>query len=646
MHRIPSDQPSLLPADLDALAAIRRRCAGDIVMSTTLAGCGHPGGSLSTLDALLLLYASRNLDPANPLDPERDRVVISHGHVSPACYSVLAAAGFVEREEFLLGFRRAGNRFGGHVETVVPGVEWSSGNLGQGLAVGLGSALSLRRRNSRASSFVLMGDGEQQKGQISEARRMAVKYGLDNLIAIVDFNGLQIGGKIDDVMYQDLPAVWAADGWNVFDIDGHDLPLMYSTYRRILQGEVPQPGKPSVILARTVMGKGLPFMEGDAKWHGQALKPDACKEALAYLQLDAAELDTLAAGREALGPQAGHPPVPAAPQPQIEVPPPHVYDVDTVTDCRSGYGRAMEDLARANNTGAVPKVMAYSCDLTGSVKLKVFNQINPDALIECGIQEHTAAVASGRMSREGYRVFYSTFGAFAASEVYNQLRLNDYNDTHLKVVTTHCGLDVGEDGPTHQCLDYVGLMSNTFGIQVFCPADPNQCDRIVRHIAGVPGNHFVAMGRSKMPMLTDTEGRVFYDADRPFVPGKADRLRDGSDAAILAFGPTVWPAVKAHDLLASEGIQASVYNMASLKPLDREAVKEAAATGRLLTAEDHHASTGLGALVAMVLAEEGLGVRFARAGVEHFATSGKPADLYHLAGLDAEGLVNRIKELM
>ena len=646
MHRLDPSQTSLTNADLDALTDIRRACARDILMSTTLAGCGHPGGSLSTLDFLLVAYATLNLDPSAPAAPDRDRLIISHGHISPATYSILAAAGYFSRSDFLLGFRRAGNPFGGHVETVVPGVEWSSGNLGQGLAAGAGSAIGLKNAGSPARVVVCMGDGEQQKGQVGEARRLAAKYGLNNLLCMVDLNGLQIGGETDDVMPQNVPAQYAADGWNVLELDGHDHRALFGALRRFLTGDLPAADRPTAIIARTVMGKGIPWMEDDAKWHGNALKPDACKEAMTHLGFDPAELDELMARRAETDADLGAHAVPSAPEPEVVVPGPHVYPADAVTDCRSAYGKVMEDLAVANNAGCPPVVYAFSCDLEGSVKLGKFRATNPDSFVECGIQEHTAAVAAGRLSREGFRVFYSTFGAFAVSEVYNQLRLNAYNATNLKVVCTHCGLDVGEDGPTHQCVDYVGLMRSTFGIAVFVPADPNQCDRIVRHVASREGNALVAMGRSKMGMLLREDGTLFYDEHVPFVPGVADVLREGGDGAILAVGPTVHNAVAAHDLLAAEGTKVTVVNMASLKPLDRDAVVRAAATGRVLTAEDHNASTGLGGAVANVLADEGIACRFARAGVTDFASSGKPVDLFRKAGLDAEGLAERFRALL
>ena len=189
------ETPSLSVDQSAHLAELRRSAAADIVRLVSLSASGHPGGSLSSLDALLVLYASAALDPAAPHHADRDRLVVSHGHISPGVYATLAGFGYFDIREAFRGFRRAGSVFGGHVESVVPGVEWNTGNLGQGLSVGAGFAMAARARGASFTTFVGMGDGEQQKGQIGEARRFAVKYKLNNLVAFIDFNGLQIGGK-------------------------------------------------------------------------------------------------------------------------------------------------------------------------------------------------------------------------------------------------------------------------------------------------------------------------------------------------------------------------------------------------------------------------------------------------------------------
>jgi transketolase len=638
---------------LAQLRTMRARCAGDIVAMTTLAGCGHPGGSLSSLDFLMLLYANCRVDAKDPLAADRDRIFVSHGHISPGVYSVLAAFGFADRVDILRRFRRFGSPYGGHVEISVPGVEWNSGNLGQGLSAGVGSALGARlakadpaldlteQSGSSYRVIVAMGDGEQQKGQLSEARRLAVKYGCSNLIGIVDVNRLQIGGKCEDIMPQDIRSGWASDGWNIIEVDGHDIQALYAALRAAYHCETADPGRPTVILAHTIMSKGIPSMEDSAKWHGNALPMAECQEVQEALGLDT-NLEQLAAERAALPPEPlGHH-FPTFPVPDIVVGPPKVYSADTKTDCRSAYGAAMLDVAERNNVDGV-KVVAFSADLEGSVKLQGFHKTAPAAFIEGGIMEHNSATASGRLSRDGYQVFFSTFGIFGVTEVFNQQRLNDYNRTNLKLACTHCGIDVGEDGPTHQVIDYVGLLRSTFAWQIHVPGDANQCDRIVRWAAQQSGNHFIGMGRSKWTQITRADGSVFYDGTVGYTPGKADVLRDGDDGAILAVGPTVRFAVDAHDrIFAATGKRVRVVNMASLRPVDSAAIEDAASTGFILTAEDHHPDTGLGGIVAMVLGDAGIGVKLQRAGIDQWPMSGKPDDIFAAYRMDAAGLTARV----
>jgi transketolase len=338
---------------------------------------------------------------------------------------------------------------------------------------------------------------------------------------------------------------------------------------------------------------------------------------------------------------------PRSDYPGISAGDPIVYDADTVTDCRSGYGNALLGLAEANNMpGKPPVITGVSCDLEGSVKMGGFHKYSPDGYFELGIQEHHAAAVSGAMSCENLVTFFSTFGSFAVSEVYNQNRLNDFNHANIKVVATHVGLDVGEDGPTHQCIDYLGLMKNYFRFSVFMPADPNQTDRIVRYIATEPGNFFVGMGRSKMATITREDGSVFFDADYSFTPGKADWLRRGTDATIITYGAVTPACMEAWQLLRAAGHSVGVLNMASLLPMDVEALLEAAAVGPIVTVEDHHVETGLGASVSVVLMDKGVSAKLTRLGVRHYGGSGKPADLYKQQGLDGASIARTIQELV
>ncbi|RME74723.1 MAG: transketolase, partial [Planctomycetota bacterium] len=330
--------------------------------------------------------------------------------------------------------------------------------------------------------------------------------------------------------------------------------------------------------------------------------------------------------------------------PAIHTGTPHIYEAETLTDCRSAYGKVLEDLAKANNQSDIPKVLAFTCDLEGSVKMNLFHQVSPHAFFESGIQEHHTATLTGRLSKEGFLVFFSTFGVFAGSEVYNQQRLNDYNRTNLKVVATHCGIDVGEDGPTHQCIDFIGLIANLSTFQIFFPADPNQTDHLIRFIAQKEGNDFVAMGRSKLPIITKEDGTPFFDQNYIFVPGKGDILRNGKDGTIFSFGPALHNVLEALPLLQEKGISPTVINMASLKPIDKELILQAAQKGPIMTVEDHRVDTGLGSLVAKILAENRLNPPFQSLGVKAYGSSGKPKEVYQLLGLDSQGIQRSFME--
>lgn len=633
-------QDNLSQQQISTLQEMRRQCGRRILLSTSLAASGHPGGSLSSLDIMLVAYGMIRHDADNPRWEGRDRLVQSIGHISPGVYSVLSEYGYFSEDDFLSGFRRTGSGFPGHVETVVPGVEWDTGNLGQGVSAAVGMAQAFRIKQLENKVFCLMGDGEHQKGQITEALRYAHKYKLDNLTVVIDRNHLQICGRTEEIMPQSIGKLYEALGWKVLRIDGHDYNDIFLALKTAYLNST---GVPIMILARTVMGKGISFMENKAKYHGSPLSPDLLADGLAELGFENSYEQWQ---------QKRCQPVrkntimePRTDYPEINPGEPILYDAETMTDNRSAYGNALLGLAEANNiNGRPPAIIGVSCDLEGSVKMGGFHKYSPGGYFEAGIQEHHAAGMSGAMSCEQLVTFFSTFGVFAVSEVYNQNRLSDFNHTNLKIVATHVGLDVGEDGPTHQCIDYLGLFKNFFRFSVFMPADPNQTDRIIRCIATEPGNHFVGMGRSKTPIITTEEGKPFYDTDYVFTPGRADWLRRGADATIITYGALTPACMNAWETLQEKGFSVGVLNMASLLPLDVQSILEASEIGPIITVEDHHVQTGLGASVAVALMEEGKAGILRRLGVSRYGSSGKPAELYAAQGLDAVSISTEVKK--
>lgn len=628
-------EPLLDEGTLRELEERARTLRGAILTMTALAGSGHPGGSMSSLEIYLILTHFASIDPAHPWAAERDRIVVSHGHTTPGIYCALADVGFFDLEDAVAHFRQAGSVFEGHVERSVPGVEWGTGNLGQGLSAGVGFALASRITGRSNRTFVVMSDGEQHKGQVAEARRMAVKEGLVDLTVFVDCNGIQISGHTDDVMPVDIAAGFAADGWRVMEVDGHDIGAVYEA----TAAAVADRRQPVVIIARTVIGKGVSFMEGDHEFHGRGLIPDEYERALQELGVE----PTIEAARRRRGgmtltPSLHHVREPLALDPGI----PRTYTRETRTDNRSAWGAALVDLAEANPD--MPMAV-LDCDLAASVKTGGFAEVRPGSFIQAGVGEHNAAAAAGALSTTEVLTFLSDFGVFGIDEVYNQQRLNDINEASLKLVVTHCGLDVGEDGKTHQCLDYVGAFRNLFGWRVIVPADPNQTDRAVREAARMPGCVAVAMGRSKLPVILDSSEEPLFGDGYVFEYGAATWARRGDDGVIMTMGTVAGSAVEAADELRREGLSVGVCIISSPLDLDDDALELASRAPWVLVAEDHGWRTGLWASVAEWAALHGTVFRPIALGVDGYQSSGAAEDLLARVGLDARGIAARAREL-
>jgi len=625
-------------ASLKRLTELARLARGDILKMTTLAGSGHPGGSMSSIDFYLTLYSYANVHPQSSSDPNRDRIIISHGHTSPGVYAALGRIGFYPIEAAIVNFRKAGSVFEGHVEKTVPGVEWNTGNLGQGFSAGCGFALGSKILKRDFHVFVAMGCGEQQKGQITEARRFAIKYGLDNLTVIIDYNRRQISGVTQEIMPQNIVKNFESDGWRVIEVDGHQFQEIYAAFREAILSK-----HPTAILAHTTMGKGVSFMEGKEEYHGRALTLEEYKKAIQELRVEG-DLDRYRQIRETgtLSFTGRKYPVENLP---VQTGSPRNHEKDQKLDNRTAFGNALVDLAKANlqENGFLP-IAVFDCDLAPSTKTTGFAKQFPNNFFQGGIQEHNTVTIAGAISTLPLLSFFADFGVFGVDETYNQHRLNDINHTNLKLICTHNGLDVGEDGNTHQCIDYVGVMRNLFGYKIIIPADPNQTDRVIRYVAKTSGNFLVAMGRSPIPILLTEGGIPLFGSSYEFRYGQADLIRNGKDGAILTNGGMVYRAVQAWQKLREKGVDVQVLNISCLSDLDIEAILRSAKTGTIITYEDHHIQTGLGNLIANVLAEHRLSIRFRKMGITQYGSSGKPDDLYRMQGLDVDSLVQVVME--
>lgn len=629
--------------DIDAerlkrLKEFSRTARANILRMTKVANSGHPGGSMSSIDIFLVLFGFARISPEEPNNPDRDRIVVSHGHTSPAVYTTLAYYGFHDMDEVISTFRLAGSKFEGHIERHLSGIDWTTGNLGQGLSAGCGFALASKVLGKDFEVFVAMGDAEQAKGQVAEARRFAKKYGLSNLTVVIDYNRLQISGRTDKVMPVNIKENYLSDGWQVLEVDGHNYRQLLSSFRKAVQS-----GNPVCILARTVMGKNVSFMEDEPEYHGRPLDDREFERAMDELGFDSdlsiwKEMRKNYTGREF---RTSHPPQTSI---IVDVSKPRTYGSDKKIDNRSAFGNAAFDIAEKNiNEGKVP-VVAFDCDLASSVRLSDFSEKFPEYFFESGVTEHNTATTAGALSSQGVVTFFADFGVFGIDEVYNQQRLNDMNATNLKVIVTHCGIDVGEDGRTHHCIDYVGAVRNLYGFKLIVPADANQTDRAIRYVVSTHGNFVVAMGRSKIPIITDEKDSVLFGQNYEFGYGKVDKIREGTDAAILCMGSAVHRAVRIHQILKEEGIKAKVLNISCPLDIPEKTVKEAAGTGLILTYEDHNVESGLGAEVSKIIADNRIQTTLIRKGLRFYAPSGSAEDLYKVEGLDPETIAKEIIE--
>ena len=596
---------------LDEMAAYARR---DILEMTTGAGSGHPGGSLSSVGIYLLLLAA--------LDAEAgDQLVVSHGHTAAGVYAALARMGFLEPEQVVTGFRRKGSPYEGHPSLKVPGISWCSGTLGQGLSVGCGFAAAARQQGRDSRIYVAMGDGEQSKGQLAEAREFAVSHGLNHLTAVIDYNGQQASGPLNQVLPQQIALKYQAAGWVVEHADGHDFQSLYQALKRAEASD-----RPSVVIAETVMGYGVPGRENDYTFHGAPLSREELKGCIPDL-----------AGT---GPRLSGKPVPALPGfSGLNGGERRVYAADVKTDMRSAFGAALLDVARS---GQGNRLAVFDCDLMQSVKVSSIAKEFPESFYESGIAEENAVTAAAAMAKAGMVTFAAGFVAFMVDEVYSQLRMSDINETPLKIAATHCGLDVGEDGKTHQCLDYLSLLSNLRHMQVLTPADPNQTDAMIRYMVQSGEAQCLCMGRSKTDVLTNEDGTPFFGKDYQFRYGEGHWLRQGKDAAVITFGMMAPKALEAWRELQRQGIEVSVYLVSCPGTYSLEDIKTAAGTGFVVTYEDHFVESGIGKDIGAFLAQNGLSCKLTCLGAKEYGCSAKPDELYQMQGLSPADLANVI----
>ena len=656
--------PRLTAEQLKSAAAEMRAMN---VVSIYAAGSGHPGGTLSVMDIAAALYLNElNHDPANPNWPARDRVFWSAGHKAPALYVALGRAGYFPLDDVVL-LRQLGANFEGHPNWLkVPGVEVSSGSLGQGLGAAVGNALAGKLRGAGYRVYVIMGDGEQQEGSIWEAAMSAGHHKLDNLCAIVDVNRLQIDGWVKEVMnVEPLSEKYAAFGWNVIEIDGHDIPQILDAFARARR----EAGRPTVILARTVKGKGVSFMENEASWHGVAPKKEQFEKALnelvtpefpraraeALLERAAANAKTVASKTKESIPKFAR-------EYWWNAREPMKAEMDPT---RMGFGRGLE------RAGEDPRVVTLHADISGSIRITDFESKHPERknrVFSVGIAEQNMMSVAAGLAREGLIPVTGTYGVFASGRAWDQIRTTIcYSNLNVKIAGAHGGISVGPDGATHQALEEISLTSILPNMNVVVPCDSVETEKATMHsLLTLQGPCYLRFAREATPIVSNADtpyefgmaNVIRYRGEQPKFADAFDTFlgpryhNEREQVSIIACGPMVPEAMRAAWILKEEyRLETRIVNVHTVKPLDVATIVHAAEdTHVVITAEEHQAG-GFGNIVAGAILQHRKGFRqplqLSMVGVaDRFGVSGNPWELVQYFGLTAEHIAKRALDLL
>ena len=592
----------------------------DSIRSSAVTKSGHPTSSMSAADLMAVLLAKYlHYDFDSPDDPRNDHLVFSKGHASPLLYSMYKAAGAVTDKE-LLTFRKFGSRLQGHPTPEIPWVDVATGSLGQGLPFCVGIALAGKKLDQLPYRvWALCGDSEMAEGSMWEAFEHAAYYKLDNLTAIIDVNRLGQRGETMHGWDLDSYADRArAFGWLAIEIDGHDVEAVDKAYGEAISTQ----GVPTVIVAKTIKGKGVTEVEDKPNWHGKALDdPDKAIEELGGVRNIAVDVAK---------PEFDGQPHSFDESP-LELP---TWELGEEVATRLAYGEALVAIGTANG-----KVVALDGEVSNSTYAELFAKAHPDRYFEMFIAEQQLVAAAVGLQVREWVPFASTFAAFF-SRAYDFIRMAAISQANIRLCGSHAGVSIGEDGPSQMALEDLAMMRAVHGSTVLYPCDANQTAKLVAEMADREGIVFLRTTRAATP--------VVYAADEEFPIGGARVLREGDDIAIVGAGITLHESLKAAEQLESEGVSARVIDLYSVKPVDGETLRAAAEAtgGRVLTVEDHWSEGGIGDAVLEALSDGETPARVVRLAVREMPGSGKPAELLAAAGIDADHIVEAARALV
>ena len=593
-----------------------------ILFSTTTAGSGHPTSSLSATELMvgLLFGGAFRYDIDHPEYPNNDRLIFSKGHASPLFYALWGAAGELKEEDFK-SYRKFGSPLEGHPTVAFRYVEAATGSLGQGLSIGLGMALNAKYLDQLPyRTYVLLGDSEMAEGSQWEALQIASHYKLGNLIGVLDVNRL---GQRGETMYgHDLKAYErriSSFGWETIMIDGHDFSEILQAYEKALGIK----DKPIMIIAKTIKGKGVSFLEDKNGWHGKALKKEEYDQALKEL----GKVDRSIKGEIAK---------PADLKPKEETPQEAKridYNAGQLVATRKAYGSALVRIFPK-----FPNLVSLDGEVSNSTFAEIFKEAYPERFFEMYIAEQNMVGAALGFSRRGKIPFVSTFAAFM-SRAFDQIRMSQYSEANIKFVGSHAGVSIGEDGPSQMGLEDIAMFRTILDGVVLYPSDAVSTEKLVEASAKHPGIVYIRTTREATP--------VIYPSEEEFVIGGSKVLRKSNKdiATVIAAGITVHEALSAYEALAKEGIFVRVIDLYSIKPMDEKTLHEAAmASQAIITVEDHYAAGGMGEAVRSSLAN--LSTPIHSLSVQRKPKSGKPKELLDYEEISKKAIIRKVKEVL
>ncbi|XP_030626074.1 transketolase-like protein 2 isoform X1 [Chanos chanos] len=610
---------------LQGLKDIANKLRIHSIKATCASNSGHPTSCCSAAELMsVLFFHTMRYKADDPRNAANDRFVMSKGHAAPILYAAWAEAGFVKESE-LLNLRKIDCDLEGHPTPKLAFVDVATGSLGQGLGAACGMAYTGKYFDKASYRvYCLLGDGECSEGSVWEAMAFASYYKLDNLVAILDIN--RLGQSEPAPLKHDMAAYQErckAFGWNTYVVDGHDVEELC---KALWQAERFK-GKPTAIVAKTFKGKGLKGIEDMDNWHGKPMPKDRVEELLSDVN------GRILAPNKPLTPELPNEDAPPVDITSIRMPSPPEYKVGDKISTRKAYGVALKKLGDGSD-----RVVALDGDTKNSTFSDIFRKAHPDRYIECFIAEQNmVSVAIGCATRDRTVAFASTFAAFF-SRAYDQIRMGAISQSNVNLAGSHCGVSIGEDGPSQMALEDLAMFRAIPTCTVFYPSDGVSTEKAVELAANTKGICFIRTSRP------DTA--TIYDSGEKFEVGRAKVVRQSNkdQVTVIGAGVTLHEALAAHDQLAKEGVNIRVIDPFTIKPLDAGTiVASARATGgRVITVEDHYKEGGLGEAVLSAVAEEP-GIVVHRLAVSRVPQSGKPQELLDMFGITAKSIVEAVR---